>query len=114
MTSTCSAADTGLPSNIIAFPISPPPAEYEPNRQQFEAAYVALCMSWQFAHLDDAGMDRAIEEQVRRDRCGAATIIQENAAAIRVLYTSTDFLMEVDTRLQEALGRVLTKLEVRS
>ena len=87
------AADTGLPSNIIAFPMLPPPAEYEPDRQQFEAAYVALCLSWQFAHLDDASMGRAIEELLRRNRCGAATIIQENAAAIRVLYTSTDFLM---------------------
>ena len=38
------AADTGLPSNIIAYPISPPPAEYEPDRQQFEAAFVALCL----------------------------------------------------------------------
>ncbi len=59
-------------------------------------------------------MDSAIEELIRRNRCGASTIIQENAAAIRVLYTSTDFLMEVDTRLQESLGRVLSKLEVRS
>ena len=59
-------------------------------------------------------MDRAIEELVRRNRCGATTIIQENAAAIRVLYTSTDFLMEVDARLQESLGLVLSKLEVRS
>ncbi len=66
MTSTSSAANTGLPSNIIAFPMSPPSAEYEPDRQQFEAAYVALCLSWQFAHLDDAGMDRAIEELLRR------------------------------------------------
>ena len=54
-------------------------------------------------------MDRAIEELLRRNRCGASTIIPENAAVVRVLYTSTDFLMEVDTRLQDSLGRVLSE-----
>ncbi len=97
MTSTCSAADTGLPSKIITFLMSPPPAKFEPGRQQFEAAFVALCLSWQFAHLDDVGMDRAIEELVRRNRCGAATIIQENVAAIRMLYTSTATAEEKDS-----------------
>ena len=51
---------------------------------------------------------------VRRNRFVAATIFQENAAAIRVLYTSNDFLMKVDTRFQEPLGRILTKLELLS
>lgn len=112
MTNTRSAADTGLPTNIIPFPMRRPVnADFELNRKDYGQAYLALSVSWQFAHLDAVGMDRALEEMVRMDRQGAVRMLRENAEAIRWLYEATDFLIEVDNRMQESLSRVITKLE---
>ena len=116
MTNPHPAADTGLPTaTIIAVPTRRPPhADFEPDVQEHSEAFTALALSWQFAHLDDAGMDRAVEEMVRTDRREADRMLRDNAAAIRWLYEATDFLIDTDNRLQESLSRVMTKLEAHS
>ena len=114
-TSTIPAAGIGSPSNVIAFPTRRPPhADFEPDVREHSEAFIALSLSWQFAHLDDAGMDRAVEEMVRVNRREADRMLRDNAAAIRWLYEATDFLIETDTRLHESLSRVMTKMEARS
>jgi hypothetical protein len=112
MANTRSAAAPGLPTNIIPFPMrGPVNADFEPDVKKHSQAFIALSVSWQFAHLDAAGIDRAIEEMGRMNRHGAIRMVRENAEAIRWLYEATDFLIEADTRMQEALSRVITKLE---
>jgi hypothetical protein len=104
---------TDLPTAVvIPFPSRPPRLiEFMPERREMESVYVTLCVSWQFAHLDRAGIDRAVDELVRMNRDGAIRMIRENANAIRWLYEANDFLIEVDARMQESLTRVINKLE---
>ena len=111
-TSTNPAADTGSATNIIQFPTRRPPhSDFEPDLRDHDEAFIALSLSWQFAHLDDAGMDRAVEEMVRVNRREADRMLRDNAAAIRWLYEANDFLIDTDNRMQESLSRVLSKME---
>ena len=114
-TGTHPAEATGLPTNIIPFPTRRPPhSDFEPDLREHSEAFNALSLSWQFAHLDDAGLDRAIEEIVAMNGQVAVRILRENANAIRWLYEATDFLIETDNRMQDSLSRVMTQLEARS
>ena len=119
--STVPAAAIGLPSNIIPFPTRSadigisisitPTVDFEPDAAKTEGAYQALCTTWQFAHLDARGMDRAIEEMIRMG--GASRMVCQNREAIRFLYEAFDFLIEADDRMQASLDRVVTRLEAR-
>ena len=111
--STVPAAAGGLPSNIIPFPMRRPVGDFEPDRKQFESAYMALCVSWQFADLDATAMDLAIAEMVQMNHHGAMRMVRENAGAISCLYDATDFLIEADNRMQASLWRVLSQMEAR-
>ena len=91
MTSNSSAADIGLPSNIIAFLPCCHRRQGSSRTGSSLKPRTSRCASRGSSRISTMpAWTRAIEELVRRNRCGAATIIQENAAAIRVLYTSTD------------------------
>ena len=102
------------PTSALPFPLRKPSEAFVPDAAQAQQAIAALFITWQFAQLDDAGLDAAIGAIMETDegRHGAVRMIRDNAAAVPFFFRGTDLLMTMDDRLRESLDRLLEKMEI--